>query len=324
MAPGAQILFVGAKSCEDIDIDNALLDVVGNARAQIVSNSYGNLGEVGIPKSEIQFFNNIALEAGLQGIGLYFSSGDDGDESDQPAYTGPVPAADFSATSPFVTAVGGTSLGISRNGGVAVEQGWTTGISNFDPTSKTWVPGGAGAFLYGAGGGPSRLFNQPKYQAGVVPANIATAIGGKRRVVPDVGMVGDPNTGMLIGQTQTFSKGVSYGEFRIGGTSLSCPLFAGVMALADQKAGAPHGFVNPFLYSLYRTSAFRDIVPGPKMAVARRNFVNGEDATDGITPPSARTFNANLQSLRTLRGYDTLTGLGAPNGGAFLRALGKS
>ena len=50
-------------------------------------------------------------------------------------------------------------------------------------------------------------------------------------------MVGDPNTGFLVGQTQTFPEGVSYDEYRIGGTSLSSPLFAGVMALADQQAG---------------------------------------------------------------------------------------
>ena len=63
-------------------------------------------------------------------------------------------------------------------------------------------------------------------------------------------MVGDPNTGFLVGQTQTFPEGVSYDEYRIGGTSLSSPLFAGVMALADQQAGVHHGFANPFLYSL--------------------------------------------------------------------------
>ena len=108
---------------------------------------------------------------------------------------------------------------------------------------------------------------------------------------------------------------MSYDEFRIGGTGLSCPLFAGVMALADQQAGRAHGFANPALYSLagFR-AAFRDIVPGPKLGVARRNYVNGENGKDGVTPPSARTFDAKLQSLRTRVGYDTLTGNGAPNG----------
>ncbi len=48
------------------------------------------------------------------------------------------------------------------------------------------------------------------------------------RVVPDVSAFGDPNTGFLIGQTQTFPDGsAKYSEYRIGGTSLSSPIFAG-------------------------------------------------------------------------------------------------
>jgi subtilase family serine protease len=133
-------------------------------------------------------------------------------------------------------------------------------------------------------------------------------------------MVGDPNTGFLVGQTQTFPEGVSYDEYRIGGTSLSSPLFAGVMALADQKAGYHHGFANPWLYSLAGSPAFRDIKPGAKTAVTRRNYANGVDASGGYTNPTVRTFDADLQSLRTLKGYDTLTGLGAPNGAKFVNA----
>ena len=192
----------------------------------------------------------ILTQAAIQGIGFYFSSGDSGDEA--------TPATAARSRPPTArpprrssTAVGGTSLGVDANGGVALEQGWTTGISGFDPATGTYTPGPRGDFLYGAGGGPSRVFDQPDYQKGVVPNNLATGVGQpKRRVVPDVGMVGDPNTGFLVGQTQTFPEGVSYDEYRIGGTSLSSPLFAGVMALADQQAGVHHGFANPYLYSL--------------------------------------------------------------------------
>jgi subtilase family serine protease len=133
-------------------------------------------------------------------------------------------------------------------------------------------------------------------------------------------MVGDPNTGMLVGQTQTFPEGVSYDEYRIGGTSLSSPLFAGVMSLADQRAGTRHGFANPWLYSLAASPALRDIAPGPRTAVVRRNFVNGVDSSGGFTAPTVRTIDADLQSLRTLAGYDTLTGLGAPAGARFVNA----
>ena len=63
-------------------------------------------------------------------------------------------------------------------------------------------------------------------------------------------MDGDPTTGMLVGETQKFPDGTYYDQYRIGGTSLSSPLFAGVMADADQAAGTPLGFVNPLLYKL--------------------------------------------------------------------------
>ncbi len=220
-----------------------------------------------------------------------------------------------------MTAVGGTSLGVDANGGVALEQGWTTGISGFDPATGKYTPGPRGDFLYGAGGGASRVYAQPDYQKSVVPNDLATSLGApKRRVVPDVGMVGDPNTGFLVGQTQTFPEGVSYDEYRIGGTSLSSPLFAGVMALADQQAGVHHGFANPYLYSLAGSGALRDIKPGPKSAVVRRNYNNLVDASAGFANPTVRTIDADLQSLRTLNGYDTLTGLGAPNGASFVGA----
>jgi subtilase family serine protease len=317
MAPGANIYYVGVKSCNSVDFIPALNDLVDGHKADIVSNSYGNAGES--TEADRNATVRIHTQAAIQGIGFYYSSGDSGDESNS-GYGGPIPAADFPASSPLATAVGGTSLGVDASGNVVLERGWTTGVSGFDPATRTYTPGPRGDFLYGAGGGPSRVYAQPDYQKGVVPNNIATSIGQpKRRVVPDVGMVGDPNTGFLVGQTQTFPEGVSYDEYRIGGTSLSSPLFAGIMALADQQAGAHHGFANPFLYSLAGSTALRDITPGPKSAVARNNFNNSVDPTNGVST-SVRTIDADLQSLRTLNGYDTLTGLGAPNGASFVGA----
>jgi subtilase family serine protease len=317
MAPGANIYFVGTKSCSNADFIPALNDLVDGHKADIVTNSYGNPGE-DYP-ADIRATLRIHTQAAIQGMGFYYSSGDSGDEADS-GYGGPVPAADWPASSPLATAVGGTSLGVDANGAVALEQGWTTGFSSYDPATKTYAPGPRGSFRYGAGGGPSRVFDQPDYQKGVVPNNLATGVGQpKRRVVPDVGMDGDPGTGFLVGQTQTFPEGVSYDEYRIGGTSLSSPLFAGVMALADQRAGVHHGFANPFLYSLSGSAALRDIKPGPKSAVVRNDYANSVNPSDGVAV-SVRTIDADLQSLRTLNGYDTLTGLGAPNGASFVGA----
>ena len=139
-------------------------------------------------------------------------------------------------------------------------------------------------------------------------------------MVPDIAAVADPNTGYLIGETQTFPDGsVKYAEYRIGGTSLSSPLIAGIMALANQAAGHPLGFVNPLLYGLAGTSAFTDVVnPSSTVAMVRSNYVNGVDASNGLSYV-LRTANQTL-SLQTTPGYDDVTGLGTPTS-SFLAAL---
>src|SRR5262249_4707446 len=190
------------------------------------------------------------------------------------------------------------------------ETGWGTTTSSW--TGTTWSPTPPGSWLYGAGGGVSRLFAEPAYQAGVVPAAVFAAQGRTGRAVPDIAALGDPNTGYLIGETQTFPDGtVKYSEYRIGGTSLSSPLIAGIMALADQAAGHPHGFANPLFYSLAGSLAYRDIVsPASTVAVVRTNYVNGVDASNGLAFV-LRTMNQTL-SLQTTPGYDDVTGLGTP------------
>src|SRR5262249_51369153 len=147
-----------------------------------------------------------------------------------------------------------------------------------------------------------------------------TAQGRTGRAVPDIAAVGDPNTGFIMGQTQTFPDGtVKYGEVREGGTSLSSPLFAGIMALADQAAGPPHGFANPPFSRLAGSAAFHDIVsPVSTVAVVRTNFNNNVDASAGLSY-RLRTMNQTL-SLQTTSGYDDVTGLGTPTN-AFLAAL---
>jgi subtilase family serine protease len=321
-APGAHILFVGGSDCTDPSLDKALNEVVSKQLAQIVSNSYGDLGE-GVPASEVLVFNNIALQAVAEGIGVYFSSGDDGDE----VVNLGVPSPDLSASSPWVTAVGGTSLGIGQDGSRVFETGWETTKSTLVTLKKVgtvWSPPPPGAFLYGSGGGTSRLFAQPFYQRGVVPDALATqnqtSPGAKGRVVPDIAVDGDPNTGMLVGQTQAFPDGVYYDQYRIGGTSLSSPLFAGIMAVADDAAGVQHGFVNPVLYQrLAGTSAILDVahVTG---ADVRNDFANSVDASGGVVT-TIRTFDDQALAIKTTPGYDNVTGLGTPNGSAFIARL---
>jgi subtilase family serine protease len=315
MAPGAHILYVGGRDCNDTSLDVALNAVVANRLAQIVSNSYGDLGE-DVPPAIVTEFQRIAIQAAAEGIGVYFSSGDDGDEVATLGHA----SADFPASSPWVTAVGGTSLGIGSTGATVLETGWETGKSTL--AAGAYTPPAPGAFLYGSGGGTSTLFDQPTYQRGVVPDQLAKVNRTRHRVVPDISMDGDPNTGFLVGQTQKFPNGaggVEYDEYRIGGTSLSSPLFAGLMALADDAAHAPHGFINPTLYQLSGSSSITDVVH-VNGAVARVDYVNSVNAQDG-TVTSVRTFDLAGLTISTKRGYDNTTGLGVPNGAAFLRHI---
>jgi subtilase family serine protease len=229
------------------------------------------------------------------------------------------PEPDFSASDPWVTAVGGTSLGIGKNGQRVVETGWET--TKYTLTNGSWVPNPEPTgYLYGSGGGTSRLFAEPRYQRGVVPDSLArmNQTGGNRgRVVPDISMDGDPNTGFLVGETQTFPDGVYYDQYRVGGTSLSAPLFSGLMAVANQLDHVDHGFVNPVLYQITsRTRAIDDVrhVTG---GVVRVDYNNSVDATDGTTT-SVRTFDFQGLAIHTAPGYDNVTGLGTPDGLAFL------
>ena len=122
--------------------------------------------------------------------------------------------------------------------------------------------------------------------------------------------LGDPQTGLLIGQTQTFPDGTYYDEYRVGGTSLSSPIFAGLMALLDQKAGHAHGFANPLFYA--HAGVFYDVL-SVKTAVARRNYNNSVDASAG-TSDFLRTFDdySGSPTQHTAPGWDNVTGLGAP------------
>jgi len=315
MAPGAKVLFSGAASCQDSDIDMAVRRVVDGHLASIISNSYGDTGE-DIDPASIGAEHATFVQAAIEGIGVYFSSGDNGDEK---ANTGSR-QVDYPASDPFVTAVGGTSIGIDKSGKRSFETGWSTGRSALDPTGKKWTPAFPGTYQYGGGGGVSQLFAQPSYQQGVVPASISEYFGGQPgRAVPDISAIGDPNTGFLVGQTQSFPDGsAKYSEYRIGGTSLAAPVVAGIMALGDQIAGRPRGFANYFIYGLAGTSAYHDSASSTLRGVVRVDFTNSIDASKGTTT-TLRSIN-DKQSIFVRKGYDDVTGVGQPNGTAFLLA----
>jgi subtilase family serine protease len=302
MAPDANIVFVGAPN-NYRDLDAALNTVVDRGLAHIVTNSYGFDTEV-LPPGYIISVEDTILQGVVEGIGIYYASGDDNDESLVEGYR----TVDWPASSPYVTAVGGTSLAVGASNNYLFETGWGTTTSTWNGTD--WTPTPPGSWLYGSGGGVSQLFAEPSYQQGVVPSGVFTAQGRTGRAVPDVAADGDVNTGYIMGMTQTFPDGtVKYGELREGGTSLSVQLFGGLMALAAQAAGHPLGFANPLLYA--NAGDFTDVTsPASTVAVVRANFKNSVDASAG-TSYLLRTMNQTL-SLHTTPGWDDVTGLGSP------------
>lgn len=318
MAPGANILFDGGKNCVG-GLDEAFANVIDHHLASIVTNSWtwgtGEGSENMIPAGILKFFHQYLLEASLTGISVLFSSGDEGDD------VGAVGSrqVNYPASDPLATGVGGTSTEIGAQGQIVFQTGWSNSYSSL--SSGAWSPAPPGNYSSGAGGGTSQLFAQPFYQKGHVPASISKYFGSTpMRAVPDISMPGDPNTGLRIGETQVFPNGTYYAEYRLGGTSLSSPLLAGVLADTVQFTGHAIGFINPLIYADEQTPAITDVLSTQHpQATVRRDFANVLNSSDG--------FITRLQTLDiattiwTRPGYDDMTGVGTPNGVHFLSAF---
>ncbi|MGO9668400.1 MAG: S8 family serine peptidase, partial [Streptosporangiaceae bacterium] len=347
MAPGADILFVGAQDCLDTSLLAALQTAVTSG-ASVVSDSWGDtLGDLLTDAATKTAYDNTFLLAGGTGVSVLFSSGDDGDNFADSGLTAP----DYPPSSPYVTAVGGTTLEVNSRDARQAEYVWSTAKQVLcTPTTTTCgsasSPAGALAWQVGGGGGTSYTYTQPYYQAAVVPSALALrneAIFGPvpLRVVPDISMDADAQSGMLIGLTQTFPDGVYYDQFKEGGTSLASPLLAGVIADAVQAAGTPFGFLNPVLYkaSTGTPAAFNDILPPASpdsAAVIRVDYANTVDSSDGYIV-SLRVINyagpetycdgtgncaTRDVTLTTAPGFDGMTGLGSV-GRRFIATLSR-
>ena len=149
------------------------------------------------------------------------------------------------SSDPLVLSAGGTALDASHTTGAWIgETAW--GLPHGDP----------GTGFQASGGGFSHLFRRPAYQ------NKVAGIGAHRGV-PDVAADGDPETGFPV---VTSNPGGGYTMSGHAGTSASAPLWAGIIALADQYAKHHLGFVNPAMYRIARSrhyhQAFHDITAG--------------------------------------------------------------
>lgn len=300
MAPGANVRYYAASSCSDTDLLGAFARINDEGRAQIVSNSWGGSGDV-VKSSLLGVYDTAFLQGAMEGISYTFSTGDNGDEATSLG----TPQTDYPASDPLVTGVGGTSTEIKQSG-IQAETGWQTSKYVLNAGKTAWTQ--STAFLYGGGGGYSSNFKEPSYQ---VIAGIPDATGG--RALPDVSMDADPTTGMLIGQTQTFPTGAQYDTFRIGGTSLACPLFAGMTALKVQASRHGLGRLNPIIYGDH--SGFQDVTgAGVDPGAIRVDFTNGVDGSGGYVY-SVRTFNGATTSLSVGSGWDSETGWGSARAG---------
>jgi subtilase family serine protease len=336
MAPDANVTYVGAISCDDLDLGSALAYIVNHHTADIVTDSWGEPYNL----TTAQPLYDFIFKAGAaEGIGFFFSSGDSGYED--PAYESAGSTkitVDFPTSSPWVTSVGGTSLAIGKNKNYEFETGWGTELDPLVASGK-WLfnPPGTVARLQAwydgsGGGGVSTAYKQPAYQAGVVPAALAKDVPqgkatGPMRVIPDVSALADPSTGILVGETLygpvTQPHKTKFYLSRIGGTSLATPIFAGIEADASQAAGHALGFANPLIYSLDRsnktTRAFNDVTDKPfgsrMLGEVRSNY---SDPFNKVGPlvTYLRTLGFNgvgVSRLSAVNGYDDETGVGSPD-----------
>src|SRR5437879_12153970 len=184
MAPAANIVYVGAPNNFQ-DLDAALNNVVDKQLAQIVTNSYGFNTELLAP-GFIKPYEYTILQGAVEGIGIYFSSGDNSDESLVQGYR----TTDWPASSPFVTAVGGTSLAVGASNNYLFETAWGTTTSSW--TVTTWSPTPPGSCLYGSRAHVGRIFEEPSYQVGLVIKSVFRPQGRPGRAVPDIAAFADP------------------------------------------------------------------------------------------------------------------------------------
>jgi subtilase family serine protease len=314
MAPGAKVIYVGAADCLG-DLDLAWANIIDSHFADVVTNSWNSgIDDVSLlGAAEVTFYEQFSTEAAITGITVNFSTGDDGDDSvggtDLASKT-----VEFPADLPYVTGVGGSSVFIGSKGQWVGEHGWQTSYSALK--NGKW---GSPVYNSGGGGGTSTLFTQPWYQQGKVPTSESEYFTKNvpMRTVPDIAMDADPNTGMIVGETQVFPDGTYWDQYRIGGTSLASPLLAGMVAVADQAHHKALGFINPLYYSMIGTSALHDIVaPKSPLFQVRTEYVNGVDNKQGKLY-KLQTIDVQTTTIHDGPGYDDETGVGTPAGPAF-------
>ena len=265
IAPKADIViyFTANTTAGFLDaITTAVHDSVN--KPSVISISWGS-AETNWTTQSMTQYDQAFQAAAAMGVTICVAAGDNGSSD---GVSDGKPHVDFPASSPNVLACGGTKLLASSATQIASEVVWNEGAT----TSA-------------GGGGVSTFFALPGYQSKAgVP--VAAGAGGKAgRGVPDVAGDADPSTG--------YEVRVDGENAVIGGTSAVAPLWAGLVALLNQKLGHPVGFLNPMLYG----------------------SLVGKGTTHDITTGNNGSYSAKA-------GWDACTGWGSPDGAKLLKALG--
>jgi subtilase family serine protease len=334
-APGATILFVTG---QDVFAD-AMTQAIDKNLAPILTVSYGDC-EANFNYGSIttQSLNTLFMQAAAQMQTILGPAGDSGatdcDYNESVATQGL--AVDYPASSPYVTAVGGTQF--AENGGTY----WNTTNGTSAGSALSYIPEQPWNEFYqtfsgtvaglddgGGGGGISQLFSKPYWQQGSgVPADAS-------RDVPDVSFNGAANhDGYLVCVFSSctnggfsFTSGGAVNYEVVGGTSVSTPLFAGTLALVEQKTAAKIGLANPTIYGLanssYLNTVFHDKTTGGNNAApctegtpdCNPGFPNFYAAGTLTCPANSCSGDIAFPAIGYAAGngyvYDTATGWGS-------------
>jgi subtilase family serine protease len=309
-APGANILLVTVPTAETLGVQgfplmmNAEQYVIDHHLANVISQSFASAEEGFASTKSLLNLRHAYISAAANGVTVLGSSGDGGTANiiKTPVAKGgttvPYPTVEWPASDPLVTGVGGTYLCTDPTNTV------TRTVDSVDPPSRCQAnPGVAEVGWIAAGGGFSHVFAKPDYQD-TLPAG-STAIGSMRGV-PDIASEASATTGPLVYDSNAGLDGGSNagsgGWYIIGGTSVACPQWAGMVAIADQIHGGGLGLINPTLYSIASNPA--------QYADDYFDITTGNNQLD----PSIPGYPATT-------GWDPVTGLGTPNAANLLPDL---
>ncbi len=276
--------------------------------APVISISYGDC-EPDFSTAELNTFAAMGQQASAQGQTIIAPTGDSGAaDCDFPLTNAPLTSAthglavDLPGALPTSTSVGGTTF--SENGG----NYWSLSNSASNESALSYIPEVAwndtttditnGGSLSATGGGASVKFAKPSWQQGVGVPNDGA------RDVPDISIAASSDhDGFLICSQGSCVNGYRAADSSLtvfGGTSASVPVFAGLVALINQKIGTPQGNVNPMLYSLAANAPYviHDVTSGDNRVPCTSGTKDCPSGTSSIG------FSAGV-------GYDLVTGLGS-------------